>query len=183
MSIAIAQWALEDYHRMIAAGVLDNKTVELIRGEIVEMSPEAEPHAYYSSEAGEYLTVLLGNKASVRHAKPITFPNHSEPEPDVAIVQRLGREYLQHHPYPENIFWIIEYADSSWEKDTTLKYEIYAEAGIPEYWLINLPRRELIVFRDPAAQEYRSKITLTEGVITPLAFADTSIEVAQIISP
>ncbi|MEC4864732.1 MAG: Uma2 family endonuclease [Jaaginema sp. PMC 1078.18] len=183
MKIAIAQWTLEDYHRMIAAGVLDDKAVELVRGEIVEMSPEGEPHAYYSSEASEYLTILLGKKASIRQAKPITLLNNSEPEPDIAIVQRLGREYLTHHPYPENIFWVIEYANSSLAKDTTLKYEMYAEAGIPEYWLVNLPRRELIIFRDPCEQEYRFKMTLTEGTVTPLTFTDIEIEVAQIISP
>lgn len=183
MKIAIAQWTLEDYHRMIAAGVLDNKAVELIRGEIVEMSPEGEPHAYYSRTAADYLGQKLGSRALVSAAKPITLLNNSEPEPDIAIVQRLGREYLTHHPYPENIFWVIEYANSSLAKDTTLKYEMYAEAGIPEYWLVNLLRRELIIFRDPCEQEYRFKMTLTEGTVTPLTFTDIEIEVAQIISP
>lgn len=183
MKIAIAQWTLEDYHRMIQAGLLEHKAVELLRGNIVEMSPEGEAHAYYSRTASDYLVQKLGLQALVSSAKPITLPNTSEPEPDIAIVQRLGREYLSHHPYPENIFWVIEYADSSLEKDTTLKYEIYAEAGISEYWLVNLQRRELIIFRDPCEQEYRSKTTLTEGEITPLAFPDIQIEVAKIISP
>jgi Uma2 family endonuclease len=109
-------------------------------------------------------------------------PKDSEPEPDIAIVQRLGREYLNHHPYPENIFWLIEYANSSLEKDSTLKYRIYAKAGIPEYWLVNLKRGELIVFRDPRDGEYASKMTLTAGEITPLAFADVKIAVAALIS-
>ncbi|MFP4009294.1 MAG: Uma2 family endonuclease [Spirulinaceae cyanobacterium] len=183
MKIAIAQWNLDDYHRMIDAGILDDKAVELLRGNIIEKPAETVPHAYFSTEAGEYLIFLLGQKAQVSSGKPITLPNNSEPEPDIAIIQRLGREYLSHHPYPENIFWVIEYADSSLEKDTTLKYEIYAEAGISEYWLVNLQRRELIIFRDPCEQEYRSKTTLTEGEITPIAFPDIQIEVAKIISP
>lgn len=182
MTISLAKWTLEDYHRIVETGLLDDRPVELLNGEIVEMSPEGVPHAYFSTEAGEYLTRLLGDRALVRPAKPITLPNDSEPEPDIAIVQRLGREYLNHHPYPENIFWLIEYANSSLEKDSTLKYRIYAEAGIPEYWLVNLKRGELIVFREPRHGEYASKMTLTAGEITPLAFPDVKISVAALIS-
>ncbi len=72
---------------MIAAGILVDRRVELLQGEIVEMSPEGEPHAYFSSEAGEYLMRQLSDRAMVRLAKPITLPNNSEPEPDIAIVQ------------------------------------------------------------------------------------------------
>ncbi|MCW6037713.1 Uma2 family endonuclease [Spirulina subsalsa FACHB-351] len=181
MTISLAKWTIEDYHQMVEMGLLEDRPVELLKGEIVEMSPEGEPHAYFSTEAGDYLTRLLGDRALVRPAKPITLPNHSEPEPDIAIVQRLGREYLTHHPYAENVFWLIEYANSSLEKDSSLKYRIYAEAGIPEYWLVNLKRRELIVFRHPQGGEYASKMTLTTGEITPLAFEEITIPVAVLI--
>src|SRR4028118_384315 len=117
----LAKWSVDDYHRMIEAGILRDRRVELLKGEIVEMSPEGEPHAYFSSEAGEYLTRLLGDCAMIRQSKPITLPNDSEPEPDIAIVQRLGREYLKHHPNPENVFWLIEYSDSSLDKDLQTK--------------------------------------------------------------
>jgi Uma2 family endonuclease len=86
MTISIAKGQLKDYHQMVEIGLLDDCPVELLRGEIVEMSPEKEPHAYFSSEAGDYLTRLLGDRALVRHAKPITLPNDSEPEPDIAEV-------------------------------------------------------------------------------------------------
>lgn len=138
---------------MIDAGILSDRQVELLKGEIVEMSPEGVPHAYCSHEAGEYLAKLLGDayggklRAKVRHAKPITLPNDSEPEPDIAIVQPLGREYREHHPYPENIFWVIEYANSSLEKDLDIKSKIYAQAGILEYWVVNLKKLNLVVFR------------------------------------
>jgi Uma2 family endonuclease len=89
----LAKWSVDDYHRMIEAGILRDRRVECSKGEIVEMSPEGEPHAYFSSEAGEYLTRLLGDCVMIRQSKPITLPNDSEPEPDIAIVQRLGREY------------------------------------------------------------------------------------------
>ncbi|MBD2357064.1 Uma2 family endonuclease [Tolypothrix sp. FACHB-123] len=182
MVVTTAKWTIEDYHRMIAAGILDNRCVELLQGEIIEMSPEGEPHAYFSSEAGEYLTGLLGDRATIRPAKPITLANNSEPEPDIAIVQRLGREYLNHHPYPQNIFWLIEYSDSSLEKDLEMKTKIYAEAEIPEYWVVNLRKRQLIVFRDPQDGEYASKSTLTGGTIYPVAFLDIAVAVDLIVS-
>jgi len=114
--LTTAKWTIADYHSMVAAGILAGRQVELLNGEIVEMPPE--PHAYSSDEAGEYLIYLLGERAKVRQAKPITLLNsNSEPEPDIAVVQRLGREYREHHPYGENIFWVIEYSDSSLSKD------------------------------------------------------------------
>ncbi|MDJ0615970.1 MAG: Uma2 family endonuclease [Calothrix sp. MO_192.B10] len=182
MTLIAAKWTIDDYHRMIAAGILCDRKVELLKGEIVEMSPEGEPHAYCSDEAGEYLSELLGKRAKIRQAKPITLPNDSEPEPDIAIVQRLGRDYREHHPYPENIFWLIEYANSSLEKDLERKSKIYAEVGIPEYWVVNLKRLHLVVFREPLDGDYGSKFTVTEGNIQPLAFPDVSISVERIIN-
>lgn len=182
MTVIAAKWTIDEYHRMIAAGILDDRRVELLKGEIVEMSPEGEPHAYSSHEASEYLTQLLGKRATVRQAKPITLPNNSEPEPDIAIVQRLGREYREHHPYPENIFWLIEYANSSLEKDLETKSKIYAEVGIPEYWVVNLKKLHLVVFREPSDGEYTSKLTLTTGTIQPLRFPEVSVSVEQIIN-
>jgi Uma2 family endonuclease len=182
MTITTAKWTLEDYHRMIDAGILEGRQVELLKGEIVEMPPEGEPHAYGSDEAGEYLVSLLGERAKVRQAKPITLPNNSEPEPDLAIVQRLGREYREHHPYPENIFWLIEYSNSSLQKDLEIKSQIYAEVGILEYWVVNLKTLQLIVFREPQERDYASKLSFSAGIIQPLAFPDLSISVEQIIN-
>lgn len=182
MSVIVAKWSIDEYHRMIEAGILSDRKVELLQGEIVEMSPEGEPHAYSSDEAGEYLAKLLAGRAKVRQAKPITLPNNSEPEPDIAIVQALGREYREHHPYPENICWLIEYANSSLEKDLEIKSKIYAQAGILEYWVVNLKKLHLVVFREILDGEYATKLTLTAGTIQPMAFPDISISVEQIIN-
>ncbi len=182
MTVVAAKWTLAEYHRMIAAGVLDNRRVELIRGEIVEMPPEGEPHAYFVSESSEYLTRLLGERAKVRYGHPITLPNRSEPQPDIAVVQRLGKAYLDHHPYPEDIFWLIEYSDASLSKDLNLKSRVYAEVNIAEYWIANLKARSLIVFRDPQAGLYTACTSYTDGEITPLAFPNISISVGAIIN-
>ncbi len=182
MVVTLAKWTIDEYHSMIQVGLLDNRQVELLKGEIVEMSPEGEAHAYFSSEAEEYLRKLLGDRVTIRSGKPITLPNNSEPEPDIAIVQKLGREYLSHHPYPENIFWLIEYSSSSLEKDLTVKTKIYAEVGIKEYWVVNLKKKQLIVFREPQEAEYASKSTLSTGEVYPLSFPDVAVSVNSIIS-
>ena len=182
MAVTTAKWTIDEYHQMIAAGILDNRCVELLQGEIIEMSPEGKPHAYFSSNAGEYLIRLLGNHATIRLGKPITLPNHSEPEPDIAIVQRLGREYLEHHPYPENIFWLIEYSDSSLDKDLDIKTKVYGEAGIVEYWIVNLKTRKIMIFQSPQEGEYTFKKTISEGLIYSLAFPKLAISAHSIIS-
>ncbi len=182
MTVAVAKWTIEEYHAMIVTGILDNRRVELLRGEIIEMSPEKEPHAYFSSETADYLMRLLGDRAMIRSAKPVILPNDCEPEPDIAIVQRLGREYLQHHPYPENIFWLIEYSNSSLETDLNIKTKIYAEAGIVEYWVVNLKKKVLIVFREPEDGDYASKSTFSGGTVYSLVFPDIAISVDAIIS-
>ncbi|MDX2231036.1 MAG: Uma2 family endonuclease [Leptolyngbyaceae cyanobacterium bins.349] len=182
MTLTTAKWTLDEYHRMIEAGILSDRRVELLKGEIVEMPSEGMPHAYFSTNAGEYLIRLLGDRAKVRQGKPITLPNDSEPEPDIAIVQPLGREYLSHHPYPENVFWLMEYSDASLTKDLETKSAIYAEVGILEYWVVNLKRRQLVIFRDPQDGEYGTKLTQTAGVIHPVAFPDVAIAIGQIIS-
>jgi Uma2 family endonuclease len=147
------------------------------------MAMEGEPHAYARNEADEYLTERLGNRAKIRQGSPITLPNDSEPEPDIAIVEQLGREYRSHHPYPNNIFWLIEYAESSLEKDLEVKSKLYAEAGIREYWVVNLKNLQLIVFRDPQNGEYRSQQTFTTGTIYPVDFPDLAIAVAATLNP
>ncbi len=112
----------------------------------------------------------------------LLYPTIRKPEPDLAIVQRLGRDYREHHPYVENIFWVIEYSNTTLEKDLEIKSKIYAEAGIKEYWVVNLKRLHLIVFRDPLDGDYATKFTLTAGTIQPIAFSDISVLVERIIN-
>lgn len=86
-------------------------------------------------------------KSKVRQGKPIALPDsNSEPQPDIAIVQRLGREHLEHHPYPANIFWLIEYSNSSLSKDLEIKTRLYAATGIQEDWVVNWKKMELVIF-------------------------------------
>mgnify|MGYP001792698422 CR=1 FL=1 len=181
MTITPYKWTLEHYHQAVATGLFDGKSIELLQGELVVMAPEGEPHAYYNSEAGDYLRALLGAQAKVREAHPITLPNDSEPIPDLAIVKPLGDIYLSHHPYPDDIFWVIEFSSSTLSKDLTEKKAIYAEAGIAEYWVVSLDQRTLYVFRDLLKGSYATEQTYKAGMISPLAFADAQIQVEKIV--
>jgi Uma2 family endonuclease len=176
------RWTVDRYHRAVEAGVFEGQHIELLAGELIEMSPEGVPHAGLSSDTADYLREQLGKQVKVREAKPITLPDDSEPEPDLAIVKPLGEVYrTKRHPYVEDIFWVIEYANTSLNKDLQLKDKIYAGAGIPEYWVINLKDRELIVFRDPADNVYQSTTVTTRGVICPQSFPTVQIDVARLI--
>jgi Uma2 family endonuclease len=186
MTTTVAKWTIEDYHQMIEAGILRDRAVELLNGEIVEMSPEATPHSSLSTSARGYLTRLLGDRALVREGHPITIPaSNSEPEPDLAIVQRLQEniedEYWEHHPYPENIYWLIEFSNTSLKKDLDAKAKVYATAGILEYWVINLKAMQLIVLRDPVNGAYQSQAIFSIGTVTPIAFPEIAVEVARIL--
>lgn len=176
MTVTTAKWTLEDYHHMIEVGLLVGRSVELSNGEIIEMPPEGPEYAQQSTDTADSLRELLGNRAVVRDAKPITLPdNCSEPEPDLAIVEPLRALYRTCHPYPENIFWLIEYANTSLSTDLDAKRKTYAAALIQEYWVVDLKHRRLNVFREPVDSNYASALTLTTGEISPLAFPDITI--------
>ncbi|NDJ19469.1 Uma2 family endonuclease [Myxacorys almedinensis] len=182
MTLTTAKWTLNDYHQMIDAGILNDRRVELLNGEIIEMSPEGTPHAYYGNRSSKYLQRLLGERADVREGHPITLPNDSEPQPDIAIVQPLDAVYLEHHPYPENIFWIIEYSYSTIAIDLEPKRRIYASAGIREYWVVNLKTKTLIVFRDPTDGDYGWRFEFGDGTISPISFPDVVVEIARLMN-
>ncbi|AFZ60168.1 Uma2 family endonuclease [Anabaena cylindrica FACHB-243] len=181
MTVTTYKWTVQRYHRAIAAGIFDDQPIELLRGDLILMPPEREPHAYYNTEAADYIRTLLGGRAKIRDAKPITLPNDSEPAPDIAIVKPLDEVYLEHHPYPQDIFWIIEFSKATLSKDLGEKKDIYAEAGIAEYWVANLKTPQLQVFRDLKNRQYSTELIITTGTIAPLAFPNVFVQVQRLI--
>lgn len=176
------RWSINRYHKAVTAGIFEGQPVELLNGELIEMSPEGVPHAGLSSDGADYLRELLRNQAKIREAKPITLPNDSEPEPDIAIVKPLGNLYkTTRHPHVDDIFWVIEYANTSLEKDLQIKPKIYAKAGIAEYWVINLKTRELIVFRDLTGDEYQTQTVLSHGCVCPIQFPSVQVDVRRLL--
>jgi Uma2 family endonuclease len=181
-TIETFKWTVEHYHQAIAAGLFDDQDVELLNGELITMPPEGEIHAGRGDGIATYLRFLLGNQALLRDSKPITLTEiRSEPEPDLAIVRYTVWGYEAHHPYPEDIFWLIEYSRSSLKKDLEVKDKIYAAAGIQEYWVVDLQASRLIVFREPIDGEYQSRQSYTAGTIAPLAFPDVAIAVGVLL--
>ncbi|MEO1093520.1 MAG: Uma2 family endonuclease [Cyanobacteria bacterium J06638_28] len=177
----LAKWSVADYHGMVEAGILQERRVELLAGDVVEMSPETPLHYATAKRGARYLEALLQDKADVRFNGPITLAD-SEPEPDIAIVHLPETNYLKRHPLPQDIFWIIEVANTSLKKDLEVKPAIYATASIPEYWVINLVTPGITVFRHPQADHYTEEQHYEAGAIQPLAFADIAVSVNRLIA-
>jgi Uma2 family endonuclease len=181
INLTAAKWSVDDYHRMIESGILTERKVELLSGEILEMSPEGPLHAFYGEGLANYLRQSLTQRAWVREARPITLGN-SEPEPDIAIVKLPWSQYSEHHPYPEDIFWLIEISDSTLDKDLTAKQKIYGEAGIAEYWILDVRGRKVIVFRRPNSTGYSTKLEFKQGNISSPIFPDVEIPLEKLFS-
>ncbi|MEL4894931.1 Uma2 family endonuclease [Crocosphaera sp. Alani8] len=178
---SLMKWTVEDYHRMIKAGILDNRHVELLKGEIIEMSPEGTFHRFLNHRGVKYLRSILGNEAEIMESHPITLLD-SEPEPDITIVRTPDTLYLNRHPYPEDIYWIIEIADSTLNKDLTEKKTLYAQFNISEYWVIDIQNKMLYIFQNPQVNDYQITKIHQEGVINPLTFPKVEIDVKKLIA-
>ena len=177
--MTLAKWSINDYHKMIKAGILGDRNIQLIDGELVEMSPEGITHAAYAGNMADYLRQILSGKAWIREAHPITI-NNSEPEPDIAIVKLPKSKYFQNHPLPQDILWLIEISDTTLAYDLNRKKEIYAAANIAEYWVADVKNSKLTVFTQPRNSNYLSKSEFTTGSIQPLSFSNISISVDKL---
>jgi Uma2 family endonuclease len=128
--------------------------IELIKGEIVDMTPIGSEHASVVKHLTELFYDALHKRAVISVQDPITLPDHSEPEPDLALVRRRDDYYAARHPYPEDVYLIIEVADSSLIYDRDIKMPLYAEHSITEAWLIDLNSRLLNVYHTPLDGRY-----------------------------
>lgn len=177
----LAKWSVEDYHRMIEAGILRDRRLELLAGEIIEVSPETPLHYNTAKRGARYLEELLAGRAEVRFNGPITLSD-SEPEPDIAIVRSPESRYDARHPNPEDIFFLVEVAQTSLKKDLELKKSIYAAAEIQEYWVLDLQSRKITVFREPQEGDYSLKQELSQGNLSPIAFPDIKVTVERLLT-
>lgn len=175
------RWTVEDYHRMIEAGILRDRNVELLSGEIHQMAPEGPPHTYYGGSLADRFREHLAGQALVREARPVTLAD-SEPEPDIAIVRGSWEDYRFRHPMGEEILLLVEISETSLTKDLEVKRGIYAAAGIEDYWIFNLRQPQLIVLRNPHNGDYQSEVRRQEGALSPLAFPDLTLSVDQLLA-
>jgi Uma2 family endonuclease len=166
-----------EYDRLVDLGFFRDERVELIRGLVVEMAPIGAPHSDPIDFLSERFVLLLAGRARVRIQLPFALSNDSEPEPDLALVPP-GRYNKQH---PSQAFLIVEVAHSSLDYDRLTKGPLYAEAGVPEYWIVNVSGRCVEVYdqtRDRAYQRIRSFERGTQ--IAPAAFSDACIDVGEL---
>ena len=180
MTITPYKWSIAEYHLMIESELLAGKSVELLNGEVVEMIPEREEHSYTNDDVAELLREKLRGLAKIREAHPVTLDN-SEPEPDIAIVKLPKTIYLQHHPYPQDIYWLIEISYKTLARDLTEKSTIYARNNIPEYWIIDLVNKKLIVQTQPQNHKYSQIEEYTNGKVSPLACPQIKIPLDQLL--
>ncbi len=175
----LAKWSVFQYHQMIEAQILNDQSVELLAGEIVEMSPESPLHYNTAKRGVRYLEDLLKGKAEVRFNGAITLAD-SEPEPDIAIAKLPESRYDEHHPYPEDIYWLVEVANTSLQKDLELKKSIYAAANISEYWVLDLASKRIHVFRNPQGNDYLNYQIWEQGELASLAFPDLPVSLEKL---
>ena len=166
---------------MIETGILGPEDrVELLEGEIVEMSPEKSRHATAVDLALECLRKAFGPGYTIRVQHPLSLGDRSEPEPDLAVVKGTPRDYADRHPSEASL--VVEVADTSLEHDRGRKARVYAQAGVTEYWIVNLVEQRLEVHRDPGAEGYRSRESCgREDTVSPLAAPAASIAVSDLL--
>jgi len=176
----IAHFSVEEYHHMIESGLFKERRVELINGLIIEMSPQGTEHAYFEENLAKKLERLTAGRAYVREAKPITLST-SEPEPDIVVAKLPRSQYIDHHPFAKDIELVVEVSKATINHDMSEKKALYAQENIPEYWIVDLNSRTVIVYRVPQGNDYRDRrdFSGTEEVF-PLAFPDLVIPVADI---
>lgn len=156
-------FTVEEYHRMGEAGLFDGQQVELIYGKIIDMSPSKSDHAGIVKRLNNLLRNILDENYIISVQDPIHIDDHSEPEPDVAILQYRKDYYTESHPTPKETIIVIEVANSSLEKDQKVKLPLYAEANIPEVWIVNLKDNQLEQYRVPSPKGYSSIRILGNG--------------------
>ncbi len=162
----VTHLTLAEYDRMIAAGAFEPREqhyVELIHGEIREMSPIGPPHEVILDYLTEWsFTSLPKGKVWVRVQNSIGIPElDSAPQPDLVWVAR--RDYSRGRPVGEDVLLVIEVSESSLRFDLGAKADLYATAGIADYWVVNIAAHTILVHRDPAGGHYRTVRTCAEA--------------------
>jgi len=190
MTLSTAKrFTLEEYHRLADLGFFtENDRIELIRGEIFEMAAKGTRHTHCCRELLEKLAVLVAGRAKLQCQDPISLPANSEPEPDFAILRLREDNYRFALPSAADVLLVIEIADSTLKYDQVVKLPLYAEAGIPDYWIFNLVENHLEAYSEPyqtlqGSFGYSVKRTvLPNQAIALSCFSDLSLDLSTVFS-
>jgi Uma2 family endonuclease len=174
---------VDDYHAMAEAGVLgEDDRVELIEGELIEMAPIGGGHMLGVNRLTHTLVHAVGDRAVVSVQNGLMLPPFSEPQPDFVL---LPRQFLQEARVPTmaDALLVIEVADTTVAKDRNVKAPLYARHGICEYWIVNLPRKVVQVFRQPGEDGYREVFERGSGsTVSPLALPDVAVDLTALFA-
>jgi len=164
---------VHDYHRMADAGIFsEDDRIELIDGDLIDMAPIGSEHAAVVNRLAEAFFMACAGRAIVSIQNPVRLDQSSEPQPDLAILRRRADFYATGgHPGPADILLLVEVADSSLRFDRTVKLPLYARAGIAELWVVDLKRRAVDAYREPAGNEYGETTTHQPGEKAALVLA------------
>jgi Uma2 family endonuclease len=174
-----ARFTREAYHRLLDIGLLnEDSRVELIDGEIFMMSPIGPLQGGLTSRLNRFFTKRLADSIDCRVQLPVIVGDHSEPEPDIALVNHRDDDYQHAHPNPSDVVLLIEVAQSSLYFDLGKKLRLYAASGIREYWVIEVKRKIVLIHREPEGDGYRTVASAGAGsTIAPLAASECQLEI------
>jgi Uma2 family endonuclease len=177
------RFTVDEYYRMAEVGILDpDDRVELIEGEIIQMSPIGDRHAGCVNRATDLITNLFRGRAIVTVQNPVRLNKFNEPQPDLTLCKWRADFYSSHHPRPDEILLAVEVADTTLRKDLELKLPIYARLGIVELWIEDLPHNRILIFRNPEGDQYQTRLTAANSdTLSVLAFQDVIIKAEQLL--
>jgi Uma2 family endonuclease len=178
------RFTVKQWHQMIEARVFHpDDRLELIEGEVIVMAPIGSPHQSTVDRLTHLLVTRLGDRAIVRVQGPIVLAaEDSEPQPDLALLQPRADFYRSGHPEPGDILLAIEVTDTTTELDRRVKLPLYARAGIPETWLVDLNQEAVEIYRQPGPGGYQSAWTASRGeALSPGAFPDLTLGTGDIL--
>jgi Uma2 family endonuclease len=157
-------FTVAEYERMGQFGIFsEDDRVELVCGEILDMSPIGERHVACVDFLTQFITLRLRRRAIVRVQSPVGLDERSQPQPDIAVLKPRDDFYRHAHPKPGDVLLVIEVSDTTLEYDRRVKVPLYAGAGIPEAWLVSLPQERVEVYSDPSGGEYRAVRSYARG--------------------
>jgi Uma2 family endonuclease len=178
------RFSVDEFERMVDAGVFaPDDRLELIEGEVIEMTPIGDPHASVVDRLTMLMARRVGERAIVRVQGPVRFRSfRSRPQPDMALLEPRPDYYAAGAPGAVDIFLLIEVMDTSVEYDRRTKAPLYARAGIWELWLVDIPAGVVEVHRQPSTAGYRDIRSRRRGeTLSPLAFPDVAIDVENVL--
>jgi Uma2 family endonuclease len=174
----------EEFDRLIETGFFDGQRYELIDGELIDKMGQNPPHAFTIQLAHNWLasislTNLIRVQLSIEAA--LAERGRSVPEPDLAVLAEWKSEYAKRHPRGDELLLAIEVSDTTAGFDLSRKAALYAAAGVPEYWVLDLPRRRLVVHREPSEAGYRLTRWFAEGDTVTLQNRSEAVRVSNLL--